>query len=567
MQTKRVWTYWIIGALLTAAMFIALKYLTNFRFENSDDVVMVKAFMGFEGGQPANFSLYLHTLLTWALYAVSLCVPNVPWFSYFQVALLMFSCIVLAKSVFQLARDTRRPLIAGALASVFSLAVFAAFLSCRINFTTTATLAGAAAVVQTMTVDFDTPGKSKFMRALLPVLLLLITSYCLRALAALPSLLFVCAVLLWRLLPHAGETKRASIPWRAVLKAVLIFAAVLAALFAIRQAEIGLRGLRGYMDWNDANGALLDYTDFETNAEPAIASGSGLSASEIKLVQQWYFMDSDIDEAAMWAMADAYGQAERSGWTALKGFFAGNARYQFLAAVTGLLCALCLIRLRRKAWSAPLISLVSLVGAFALLFYLAARGRLLSRAVDSVLIPCAALNLGFVLYGWKGDVRRRALRVTSIVLSVLVAAAALGNLYLTYQAIDTTPDYVSAQREADLEAYALENPELLVVRTPNLLRDTRLLPDVSSGTPGNIIIWGDWLCRTPSWYNQLALFGFDAKNFTASDWLQDNIVFAALSVEDTEDLRAYIAEAIGAPIAAEEAGAYGKLRFYRFVFL
>ena len=47
MQTKRVWTYWIIGALLTAAMFIALKYLTNFRFENSDDVVMVKAFMGF----------------------------------------------------------------------------------------------------------------------------------------------------------------------------------------------------------------------------------------------------------------------------------------------------------------------------------------------------------------------------------------------------------------------------------------------------------------------------------------------------------------------------------------
>ena len=229
MQTKRVWTYWIIGALLTAAMFITLKYVTNFRFENSDDVVMVKAFMGFEGGQPANFSLYLHTLLTWALYAVSLCVPNVPWFSVFQVALLMFSCVVLAKSIFQLARDTRRPLITGALASVFSLAVFAAFLSCRINFTTTATLAGAAAVLQTMTVDFDTPDKSKLVRALLPALLLLVASYCLRALAALPSLLFVCAVLLWRLLPHAGETKRSSIPWRAVLKTTLVFAAVLAA--------------------------------------------------------------------------------------------------------------------------------------------------------------------------------------------------------------------------------------------------------------------------------------------------------------------------------------------------
>jgi hypothetical protein len=557
---------WVFGTLLTAALFVTLKYLTNFRFENSDDILMVKAFMGFEGGQPANFSLYLHTLLAWVLYALSLCAPNIPWFAWFQVGLLFISSTVIVKGLYQLTRISRCPLLFGTLASVLSLALFAAFVSCRINFTTTATLAGTAAIIQIMTVDFKAAGKATRMRALLLAFLLCIAAYCLRALVTLPALLFISTVLLWRLLPQAGEVRRVSIHWRAVLKAALLFAAILTALFAIRQAEIGLRGLRGYMEWNDANGALLDYSDFETNAEPAIESDSGLSASEIKLIQQWYFLSSDIDKQAVQTIADAYAQTEHDGWAVLTGFFSDNARYQFLAAVAVLLCMMCLFRLRRKAWCVPLLSLVSILVTLVLLYYLAAQGRLLYRAVDSVLLPCTALNLGFALDGLKNSSTQGSVRrVTMIFLSVLVAAAALGNLRLTCKAINAAPDIVSPQREADLEAYALANPELLIVRTPNLLRDTRLFPDVSDGTPGNIILWGDWLCRTPGWNNQLALFGFNAEHFTAADWLKGSIVFAALSPEDTEDLRTYIAEATGKAVASEEIGTYGTLCFYRFV--
>ncbi len=564
MQRKRVWTYWLFGALLTAAMFISLKFLTNFRFENSDDIVMVKSFMGFEGGQPADFSLYLHTLLAWALYAVSLCVPNMAWFSYFQIALLFISCMVIVKGMYQLARDIRRPVLSGTLAGAVFLAAFAVFASCRINFTTTAAMAGAAAVVQMTTVDFETAEKGIRVRALLLALVMLATGYCLRAYAVLPSLLFLGAVLLWRLIPQVKDRNQDPVPWRAILKAALIFAAVFIALFGIRQAEISLRGLRGYMDWNDANGALLDYTNFEMNAAPAVASGSGLSESEIKLVQQWYFMSSDIDEQALWKMADAY-ETERNGWIALRNFFAGNARYQYLAAALVLLCGLSLLSLRRRAWSAPLLSLGSLAAAFVLLVYLAARGRLLSRAVDSVLIPCMALNLGFALYSWKDQSKRGARLIAAILLSAMVAVAAFGSLRLAGNAIASAPDVNSPQREADLEAYALQNPDLLIVRTPNLLRDTRLFPDVSDGTPGNILLWGDWQCRTPNWNRQLALFGFDADHFTSEDWLKDNIVFAALSQEETADLSAYLTEDTGKPVVAEESGAYGRLRFYRFV--
>lgn len=560
MRHRRVWMDWVFAAGLTAAMFVTLKFVTNFRFENSDDIVMVKAFMGFEGGQPADFSLYLHTLLAWALYGVSLLAPGIPWFSLFQLGLLFFSCTVLLKSFFQMTRNR----ITGALAGGLFLAAFAAFACCRVNFTTTAALAGAAAVAQTMTADFASPKKAPRVRALLLALLLLAAGYCLRVLAALPSVLFVGGVLLWRLLPQGGGTDRTLVAWRALLKTAIAFLAVLLTLFAVRQAEIGLRGLRGYMDWNDANGALLDYTDFETNAAPAIASDSGLSASEITLVQQWYFLSSDIDGQALRTMADAYGQTERGGWASLGNFFAGNARYGYLAAVLVLLCGLNLLKLRRGAWAAPLLSLASVLATAFLLYYLAKRGRLLSRAVDSVLIPCAAFNLGLALHGWNGEFRRGLRRAAAVALAALTAVTVLGGARLTYQTLTLAEDFVSPRREADLETWALQHPDLLVVRTPNLLRDTRLFPDVSGGIPENTIFWGDWLCRTPNWNRQLGLFGFDAENFTAKDWLKDNIVLAALSVSDTEDLCAYLTEAAGKPVAAEETGAYGTLRFYRF---
>lgn len=564
MRNRRVWMDWAFAALLTAAMFMALKYRTNFRFENSDDIVMVKAFMGFEGGNPADFSLYLHTMLAWAMYGISLLAPGIPWFSLFQVGLLFFSCTVIAKSFFQLAEKTRFPRVTGALASVFFLAAFAAFTCCRVNFTTTAALAGAAAVAQIMTVDFSSPERAPRVRAVLLAVLLLTARYTLRVWAALPSALFIGGVLVWRLVPQGAGANRTPVPWRPVLKTTIVFLSVLLALFAVRQAEIGLRGLRGYMAWNDANGALLDYTDFETNAEPAVRSCCGLASSEIKLVQQWYFLSSDIDEQALWTMANAYGQAERNGWATLGSFFAGNARYPYLAAVLILLFGVNLLRLRRDAWSSPLLSFASLLVTVFMLYYLASRGRLLPRAVDSVLFPSAALNLGLALQGWSGSLRHGLRTAATVALAVLLAAAWLYNARLTRQTLTLAEDTVSPRREADLESYALQNPELLVVRTPNLLRDTRLFPDGSNGIPGNTIFWGDWLCRTPNWNRQLGLFGFDAEHFTAQDWLKDNIVFAALSPADTEDLRAYIAEATGKQIAAEETGACGTLRFYRF---
>ena len=102
------------------------------------------------------------------------------------------------------------------------------------------------------------------------------------------------------------------------------------------------------------------------------------------------------------------------------------------------------------------------------------------------------------------------------------------------------------------------------MRSCDLLRDTRLWPDVSAGIPGNLMIWGDWICHTPSWDAQLSRFGFDAQTFSAEDWLSDSILFAAMEEADAQPLLRHLEKALSCRISLSEAAQSGTVRLYRF---
>ena len=76
---------WLIGALTAAILFLAVANVGGLRYENSDDMLFVKGFMGFEGGTPVSFTLYTHTFFAWILYALSTWLPGLAWFSLFQL--------------------------------------------------------------------------------------------------------------------------------------------------------------------------------------------------------------------------------------------------------------------------------------------------------------------------------------------------------------------------------------------------------------------------------------------------------------------------------------------------
>lgn len=698
MADRKPWLRWLGGAAMTAALLAALFALSNFRYENSDDGLILKAFMGFEGGEPASFSLYVHTLLAWVLYALGKAAPGVPWFSAYQGALLVFSGTVIVKCFFQLACGHRRPWLAGGLMGLGYLAVFVAFAACRLNYTTTAALAGSAAVLQCLTAPLHGSQRGRAGRAYALSLLLWVAGYCLRAQGVLPATAFLALALAWQWArqmqrtrhparssgkpplddsPHPDprtlsaaavsaksgarpedqpfsqgaskavdpapdrETPPTPAGVRPVLLAALAFVLAFAALQSVRQTEIAMRGLTADVRWHAARTALMDYTDFEADPAPALQAPSGLSATQVRMVRQWFYLDAAITTDALQAMANAYAATPQPApGVRLSAFAAQNPRQVYALLALCLLCGLGWLGCGQSARANALAATLALLGVGALLLALAWQGRVLARAVDAVLLPGAALLCGCALQAGVGrfahgvakrgsfggadahaavtqrhaspqgcgaltgnagaplarlpmELRRpvgqsdapgatpiptagqriRAglrpggalARIAAICLAGMLAATVTQHLRLTLHAVTRAPDTVSMQREADLERYALLHPDMLILRSPNLLRDTRLAPAVDGGIPANIALWGDWSCRTPSWYAQLAALGFDGHAFVARDWLSPRLLLATADPGDMADLLPYLRAALGSSLTPVPAGSEGTLTMYRFV--
>lgn len=531
---------WLAGVLAAALLFAGLAAVFGLRYENSDDMLFVKGFMGFEGGKPVSFTLYTHTFLAWLLYGLSAAVPNMAWFSLFQLGLLFFSVTVIVKAAVRMGGWR------GLLGGLIYAGVFAAFACSRLSYTTTAALAGAATVMQLMEY-----GRAPSRPVLAWAVILFLCAYSLRQMTALPILAYCLLVLCWQ----GVKAWRAHQPITPAVRAAVVLCGLLALFAGVREWEITACGERDTLEWQQSRIELFDYTGFEQNIAPALAADTGLTETQTRLVQQWYFWDEQVDAEAFQTLTAAYAdEAKESVWKKLSDYFQNNPRYLCAAAL--LLTSLVWILIgRRSRWDA-LAALLSLAGGFVMLIYLCWRGRVLFRGLDVVFFPCGALLLALALLN---PPRKKASLAALAALMLLLTGA---DAYFTADVLDAKPDWGSQQREAELERFALSHPDKLIVRTPNLLRDTRLLPNVSDGTPRNIAIWGDWYCRMPGWRYQLKQYGFDPEHFSLADWISEVLLFATNEDSPPQLLLDGITEALGSEVSCEMVGEEGTLRFF-----
>lgn len=561
---------WLIGIIAATLLFLVLSRITYFRYENSDDILMVKGFMGFQGGTPQNLNLYTNTLLA---HALSLLAPSVPWFSVFQLFLLWCGCVTLMSGFYRLATGHGNGHLPGVGVGIVFWGMFAFFACCRLTYTTTAALVSAAALVHLLTLGLGKPSASSVLLRSLVSVFLLVCAYSLRDSSILPALPF-CGLAVFAMAHDrnrtSGEKHNARLFWIPVFS----IAISIVCLFGVRYWETSQPETTEAFQWQSARIDLFDYTAFEQDLTPAlrVAESAGISPSELSLIQQWYFMDENITAEALQKLRAAYPQADipqrmAHALQTMSRFFSQDPRYM-LAAI--LLLALCLLNLlchsKGQSIVLPVISLLGMISTAALLLYLAYQGRFLSRAVDTVLFPAAALQCGLFLMSARSfHAKAVPMRIAIAFLCMVCLGVACTHVAFTKRVISDHPDAVSLQREDDLERYALENPEKLIVRTPNLLRDTRLFPDVSAGLPTNIIIWGDWYCRMPGWYAQLQQHGIDGKSFTAKDWLHPNVLFAtAQGYAPPDALIAHISEETQGTVRSLKVGEEGTLCFFRF---
>lgn len=535
---------WLAGALAATVLFLGLAAVFGLRYENSDDMLFVKGFMGFEGGKPVDFTLYTHTFLAWVLHALSVAVPGLAWFSLFQLGLLFLSVTVIVKCAIRMGKW------AGLIGGLLYAGVFAAFACSRLSYTTTAALAGAAAVMQLMEYG---QSQTRFQRfaALFWAVSLFLCAYSLRQMTALPIL----AYCLLALCLQGVKAWQAKMDLRPVIAAAVVLCGLLAVFAGVREWEITARGERDTLTWQKSRIELFDYTGFEKDISPAVEADTGLTDLQTQLVQQWHFWDEAVTAEAFQTMTEAYINEEKdSVWTKLSDFLKGNPRY-VCAVVILALAFIWVLMGQQTRWDA-LAALLALLGGFVMLLYLCWRGRVLFRGLDVVFLPCAAMLLALALQN-----RPEKKAVWGILAALMVIFTGV-DAYLTMDVLDATPDWVSMQREDELERFALKNPDKLIVRTPNLLRDTRLLPNVSSGLPVNTVIWGDWYCRMPGWRYQMECYGFDPLGFTLADWTDETLLFATVEEAPPKLLLDGVSEALGREAQHELYGEEGTLRFF-----
>lgn len=587
MSTRSKLLPWLLGILAATLLFALLGAYTSFFYIGTDDAPILRSFMGYEGGVPASFNICIHTFLAWLLHGLALIAPGIAWYSIYQLVLLWFSCVVLVKSAVCCARRSRLPLWAGAVAGTLFLFVYTAFIACRLSFTTTSALAGAAGVAQLFSIDYPKGKAGTVLRGMLLSIGLLLCCYSLRQIGAVPPLVFWAGALLlvWLTYYKPAATKatpgvQQPAPPLAGLKPFLLGILICALSFGVfagaRTIEIKARGLEEHLAWQNARSRLFDYTEFGSNTSQEVLDALGWSQEKLTLVANWYFLDPDITIEAFDALYAGQPAATRTPAdrmaalpTTVRGFFQNHPVWGHGCL---LMLALALVSITAQAFvkgHSPWLWLAAVGGALAgaaLLLFLAYQGRLPLRAGVSVLLPAAAYLLCLALWSLSppqgaGPTRRALVAVLSAGCLVLAGLGLWQNAQDLY--IEPDPD-----REAlstmypDLDEYALMDPDILFIHDLSLIGDSRLFPDTSEGIPGNIMFWGGFNARSPSWNHQLKTHGIDPDAFSPEVFLREDVIVAGTDGSPWNSLLAHVRQSTGQEVDWYFHGEYGYDYFY-----
>jgi hypothetical protein len=581
-RRKPVLQYWLTAAGMVSVLFACIVLFGDLRYANNDDGCILRAFMGFKTPDLPTFHLYLNALLVYPLRWLGLAFPGVAWFSYMQLAFLWLACTVSAKCILRRFDDEGHSAWLGAAAAVSYLLVFAMTYCCHITYTVTADMLGAAAVFQALSVDAQRDNDKQVVRGMVGALLLTVLAYSLRQITALPILAFCALVFIYQMGARFGWGKKRSLRPLWVSAAVVV--AVMAVLAGTRELEIKAKGMDDYLRWQRARITVMDYTGMDNLPDDLLAK-IGWTRSEAKLVGSWYFLDTNITAEALETIA-AYEESQMSVSLIGKAQNAAGQVADFFAneplgaRSVWILCALTALAFTGLIWKRGgrlglgLTLAATVLLTAGMLFYLGWSNRLPLRAAMTALLPASALI--YALLPACLPVSGSNAKVAHVALGVFAAAVlALTAWYAVPAAQALVPVTTGYEEEgeitnafADLDEYALDNPDLLLIYDATFISDTRMFPATQNGIPTNVMFWGGWDARSPEYVKQLAAFGLDAQNMDATVFFKDNVRLVRGTLDPPPDqLIAYLKDLYGEDFDYtfdDDWGGAHMLQFYTF---
>ena len=575
MKKKAAWIPWLTGLLMSAALMAAIFLFGDLRYAMNDDTAILRQYMGFGTGEIPEAHAFLHPLLSTPLRWLGLAAPEVAWFSWMQLALLWLAGAVSVKALMQCFAKRGLSMAAGAGAGAVYLTLFVLTYACHVTFTVSAAVLGAAAVLQLCSIDGERYTDGQIFRSLL--LALALTALCggLRLICVLPVALFCALALVPLAMRDFGFGRKKKRSWKPLLCGVCVIVLALGAMPVWRAAKMKAAGMEDYLNWQDANGRVLDYYEV-TNLTEEELELAGWTRKEADLLAQWCFLGSELTEESFHRLADeldsrwkAHPAARlQSAWQKVTALpeadpVAGRSALALLAAL--LLCALGLAFKREERLWPGLTLAAGLLAVGAFLMYLGWNGRLPVRAALQAVLPYGALVFGLLpvcLPKKPGKATKPVLAAgTALLLALTVCYAAP-----TVQALaKPAEDPEALDPFSTLDMMAAEDPECLYFYDESLCADSRMFPGTEYGIPANLLFWGGWTFRSPEYMKCLSRFGISEEEMDTTLFLRDDVYLArGMIMPEPTALIDVLSEKTEEEIAAMQGGEEGGVYAFQF---
>ena len=575
MKKKAAWIPWLTGLCMSTALMAAIFLFGDLKYAMNDDTAILRQYMGFGTGVIPEAHAFLHPLLSTPLRWLGLAAPEVPWFSWMQLALLWLACMVSVKALMQCFAKRGFSMALGAAAGAVYLTLFAMTYACHVTFTITAAVLGAAAVLQLCSIDGERYTDGQIFRAIL--LALGLTALCggLRLICVLPVALFCALALVPLATRDFGFGRKKKRSWKPLLCGVCVVVLALGAMPVWRTAKMKAAGMEDYLKWQDENGRVVDYYNVKklTDEDLAVADWT---RKEANLLAQWCFLGSNLTEDSFQRLADELeGRTKadsaarlQSAWQKVMALpeldpVAWKSVLALLAVL--LLCVLGLVFRHRDCLWTSLTLAAGFAAVWAFLLYLGWNGRLPIRAALQAVLPYGALVFGLL----PACLPRKPGTAAKAVLSAGAALAlALTVLYAVpaVQALAKPEEDPEALKPFDtLDMMAAEDPECLYFYDGSLCADSRMFPSTEYGIPKNLLFWGGWTFRSPEYMECLSRFGISEAELDAELFLRDDVYLArGMVMPEPTELVDVLSEKTGEEIVPMQSGEESGVYLFQF---
>lgn len=532
----------IVIALFVTIVFFAVLYIKSaiVFFINDDENIMYTLAGYYTGGNTADHSFvnYFLGVILRAAYEVF---PGIPWYGIFHVVILFLSVTVIGKSILKISYKNNIPLFYPV--CIFSSLCVICYVSPIIlmQFTTTSTLAGTAALALFFAAqDDETSSKWKYIDIGLSIVFLLVC-YMHRKNTGYIILCYYALTALYRCIRKIIFSQKPFIFWQRGKNCRKNIGVLCIGLVSIFIVAFGSQNIfRATQEWDEfykydeARFKMTDYPHDSIYDNPELYEELGWTESlyELAGTSFWFFMDDRIDVDSFEKISETgYNSSQLADISTIIGRAVQLVKTEYVALTHTICCVLLLIvalalSIKNRNVLDFLMACCIVGGAFCMSFYLCLRGRFILRAFQVIMIPAILLLGLLILKGWNEPIKKTKKKkliqsISVVVLGLAVFAVGLNTYWKAgYEAAVRVE---KTERTLSLEEYAINNPENMYIYDTSLTFRYSPFTAYKDKYPSNVMFWGGMGWNSPAFNEQIRINNLESSNSDA--FFQENVYY------------------------------------------